>query len=60
MSNQQNDKILEEASELAEEFTGTPVGEVLDFNIKRGDLEALPRLIKEARNMLREDVYDED
>lgn len=61
MSNQQNDSLLEEAQDYIDsgDLSSTPLEEMLERDIKTGDLESLWHHVIEARAMLRDDELEQ-
>lgn len=57
MSNEVNTNLIEEAQEYVSsgELSGTPLQDMLEADLKTGDLQALWFHVVEARNMLREE-----
>ena len=54
MSNEVNTRILEEGAELAEIWTGTTLGNMLDMAVKHKDLDRIQELTTLIANELEE------
>lgn len=52
MSNQTNDRLVEEAKDLLDELSGTGLEIIMEQNIAKGDYEALFENMKDARSLL--------
>jgi hypothetical protein len=55
MSNQINQQLLEEASEMIDLWTGTTAGKMLEDAVNRNDLDAVYNQVKELRQL----AYDQ-
>lgn len=58
MSNQTNEKLLEEAAFFIDEFEGTLIADALEFAIERGDLDMVAQHVADARKLSFEMEYN--